>query len=350
MYMTGDEIRALSRRIPAICNATDEELDFWMDDAFDVINNYCQQDFTFERQVTRQVRASNNTIVTLPKVLSGDITVTDEDGRGLSTPSASTSSSTYPTYGGTSSGFVKGPKGADIEVFAGTNHLGYYQNNIKQPRQAAKLLNVTGDWGFALTSTALLTDSVNEVKAAYEAHRADATVHVAADGVNVITSPDATDFDSSAVLLNELKAVINSHFQDITAHNEADSTEITEPDVTDETSAFVLLADIKSQLNSHFSNTTVHDEADTANEITANTDQYGAVMPRVIRRVFLRLVQRIALRDDPEDIRQLNSPYANETLGDDYTYDLSNGTLRNLMRPEEAHMLLPYVNRGKVVM
>jgi hypothetical protein len=69
----------------------------------------------------------------------------------------------------------------------------------------------------------------------------------------------------------------------------------------------------------------------------------------VIRRVFLRLVQRLAIRDEAEDHRQINSVYASETLGDGYTYDLNNGTLRNLIRPEEAHMLLPYVNRGRIV-
>ena len=187
----------------------------------------------------------------------------------------------------------------------------------------------------------------------YEAHRVNTVVHSAPDLLNPILSPVATDLETAAILLNELKGVVNSHFGDFVVHQVADPNVAIMVDVTDLQSAMCLLWELKLKFNAHTQNggstTSVHANYDVANYATFSTDFDGAVMPRAIRRVFLRLVQRIALRDEAEDHRQINSPYVNETLGDGYTYDLSNGTLRNLIRPEEAHMLLPYVNRGRVV-
>ena len=354
MYMTGDEIRALSRRLPEIINATDEELHFWMDDAFDVLNNFCQQDFVFERQVTKRVRATTGTLVYLPKVLSGEVQIADSCG----TTVFATSSSAGDTC----------QTSSIVELFPGNFVLGYYKYNSQYPTPDPHTLFVTGDWGFVPTKAELLANSVNSLKAAYEKHRLSTVAHNQADILNAILSAEATyttnttvslkpdvdnssntDFESVAILLNELKGVINSHFGDFVVHVSADSNLSTLPDVTDEGSAWGLLADLKRKFNAHITSTAYHVEADTDNYMDYNADPNSAVMPRQIRRAYLRLVQRIAIRDETEDHRQINSPYTNETLGDGYSYDLNNGTLRNLLRPEEAHMLLPYVNRGRIV-
>jgi len=333
MYMTGDEIRALSRRIPEIVCATDEELSFWMDEAFDVLNNFCQQDFTYERQVTKRARHTTGTLVYLPKVLGGDITIVDGCGETIFASSTSAACSTRP-----------------VEVFPGSFVLGYYRFNQRYPVNAnAHVLFVTGDWGYFNTPTDLVVNGANVLKRQYEAHRVDTVSHNQADTLNTITAPDATDNDSAAILINELKAVINSHFGDFVVHVEADTNTSNLPDAIDQTTTIQILQDLTQRFNAHLLNTGSHVEADTSNRFTDSVDVEGSVMPRVIRRVFLRLVQRLAIRDEAEDHRQINSPYTTETLGDGYSYDLSNGTLRNLIRPEEAHMLLPYVNRGRVV-
>lgn len=362
MYMTGDEIRALSRRIPAVCNATDEELSFWMDDAFDVLNNFVQQDFVYERQATKRVRATTNTLVYLPKVLSGLVTVVDcLSGDTI----AVIDSSTCQTFAGLGSAVGGGlftdagsgnvsTTGGPIEVFPGNFVLGYYTGNIKLRAPNARLLDVTGDWGFIGTKEELLSLGLNDLLAAYEAHRQDALVHIIADVNNAVTSPPATtDLTSILALVNELRLDINAHMGDLIVH-QADDPDITLlPAATDLETAIDLFKDLVNKYNLHLgrggSATDPHAFADTDNTVSVSLDFEGPIMPRVIRRVFLRLVQRIAIRDDAEDHRQLNSPYTSETLGDGYSYDLGNGTLRNLIRPEEAHMLLPFVNRGRVV-
>ena len=380
MYMTILEIRTLSRRIPAIIDATDEEIQFWMDDAFDTLNNYCQQDFVYEKQTTKSARATTNTLVYLPKVLSGDVIVGDIYGNVIyntsgggsssavspvyigsgsgSSPFGPDSFSTYndnPSYttGGMSGGGSGATNGQPVEIFPGNFVIGYYRGNTKQPSRNAEILSVTGDWGYAPTVEILLFDGINKLRDLYEAHRVNTVVHSAPDLLNPILSPVATDLETAAILLNELKGVVNSHFGDFVVHQVADPNVAIMVDVTDLQSAMCLLWELKLKFNAHTQNggstTSVHANYDVANYATFSTDFDGAVMPRAIRRVFLRLVQRIALRDEAEDHRQINSPYVNETLGDGYTYDLSNGTLRNLIRPEEAHMLLPYVNRGRVV-
>jgi len=352
MYMSMVEIRTLSRRIPAIIDATPEELQFWMDDAFDVINNFCQQDFVFEKQAVKQGRATTNTLVYLPKVLSGDVTVSDHTGSVIFSNSAAPISGGTSFYGGSTSGNAA-TSGQIVEVFPGNFVIGYYSNNHIERTRTAEILNVQGDWGYALTADDLLFEGVNTLKSLYEAHRISTVFHNSSDTLNPVVSPDATDFTSAAILLNELKGVINSHFGDFVVHNVADTNVSTLPDVTDAQSAQVLIADLKAKFNAHLkkggSATSVHPNIDDENVAVFSVDFVGSVMPRAIRRAFLRIVQRIALRDEAEDHRQINSPYLSETLGDGYSYDLSNGTLRNLIRPEEAHMLLPFVNRGRVV-
>lgn len=358
MYMTQDEVRALSRRIPAIVHATSEELDFWMQDAFDVLNNFCQQDFVFESQTTKRVRATTNTLVYLPKVLSGNVRIVTDTG-----------STVFNSNNGLS---------ARVELFPGNFVIGWYDNNRRYDSNRmyrtfdtrfvtdlydnsrmyrspdAQVLYVTGDWGFAPTTEDHLALGVNALRSAYEAHRQSTDVHIAADTVNTITEPEATiDLTSILDLINELRTDITSHFASVVAHNAADTNVPTEPAATDLNSAIALYTHLVSIFNDHLKRgkeaSDPHTAVDEDNVVNASVDFDNTIMPRLIRRAFLRVVQRIAIRDDAEDHRQINSVYTNETLGDGYSYDLSSGTLRNLLRPEEAHMLLPYVNRGRVI-
>lgn len=346
MYMTIAEIRALSRRIPAIVDATDEEISFWMEDATDVIHSYCMQDFTYERQGTRSVTTGGGATVYLPTVLSGDVQIA---AGGTTVFSASGIS-----FGKTPALYINEcycKWDYPLSLISGSSSFSYGSGSTLS--SGSTVLSVTGDWGYYPTEEGLLFDGINTLRDLYESHRTSAVYHVTPDTLNPVISPSAIDLDTAAVLLNELKGVINSHFGDFVVHNVEDTNVSTLPDVTDQNSAKVLLADLKARFNTHIANggniNTIHVDIDTENTATFSVDFAGGVLPRAIRRVFLRLVQRIALRDDPEDHRQMNSVYTNETLGDGYNYDLSNGTLRNLMRPEEALMLLPYINRGPVV-
>lgn len=354
MYMTGDEIRALSRRIPEIVDATDEELSFWMDEAADVINNFCQQDFAFERQTTRQVRATTNTLVYLPKVLSGEVTVKDDEGGTVFSTISDSQNLINPVIFNDNDTVVSSTVGISttgyaIEVFPGAHTLGYYSRNRQYRPANARILYVTGDWGFINSKEELLLHAINSLKSLYNSHRLSSAYHLAADTVNNILSADATDLATGLDLINELKAKINAHFGSTVSHTEADPNTATIDSAGDIDSAFLLAEDLKKKFNKHLLNRTVHIEQDRENTLVDNLDYLNAVMPRQIRRAFLRIVQRLSIRDNAEDIRQINSPYSQETLGDGYSYDISNGTLRSLLRPEEAHMLLPYVNRGRVI-
>lgn len=352
--MTGDEIRSLSRRIPEIVNATEEEIGFWMDEAADVIHAFCQQDFTYERQTTKQVRAGTNTMVHLPKILSGDVTIKDDHGgvvfsnikpenRYLDRVIFNDSDSLVYTSIGLST------DGLAIELFPGTAMMAYYQGNKIYRPAKAKLLYVTGDWGYTPNKELFFITAVNTLRTCYEEHRTRTDFHSVADTANPIISPLASDMVTATTLLNELQNAINSHFNNVVSHKEADTGISTLPACTDIDTGFKLVKDLKEKFNKHAYSVKFHLKEDDVNTMLAGVDPDIAVLPRPIRRAFLRIVQRIAIRDEAEDFRQLNSPYTSETLGDGYTYDLSNGTLRGLIRPEEAHMLLPYVNRGRVI-
>ena len=335
--MTDPEIRAYSRRLSVICEATCEELEVWMEEAFDLINDFCQQNFTYEKQVMKTLCITHpNTMIYLPKVLSGDILIADNEWNVLWSTDGS---------GSNQDGF---------EVCPGNFWFIDCRNNTLYPTPDAQTVMIKGDWGYANSPETLLVDYINSVVQTYDSHRLHPTAHLMDDVINVTALPAATDLDSAILRINELKGVINSHFGDFTVHTNADNDLITTPDAVDAPTAALLGRAIKGQFNLHIardatSSPPIHLEADTANRMVETTNLDTSVLPRNIRRVFLRLVQRLALRDDPEDHRQMNMPYANETLGDQYTYDLSNGTLRNLIRPDEANMLRPYVNRGRIV-
>ena len=352
MYMTVDEIRLRSKRISAIQDATDEDLEFWVEEALDEIHAHCLQDFAFEPQVTKSARVATTTIVTLPKVLSGDVTVKSVthgilyDSHRISNklPTGGSVSEVYLSPNYLSQFTPTGP----VELFPGSFHLGYYVNNKIDRSHRTDILTITGDWGFARTPEELLILSVNSFRALYEQHRINDLAHTFADTTNAITVPAATTLDEAVTLLNDILTQLSAHVLDDTLHLEAsDAIELDE--ATDLDSAIELIGNLKTVFGAHVLSETAHAEKDTDSSPKFSTDFAYGVMPTPIRRAFLRLVQRIAIRDNSEDIRQANMPYSHESLGDDYSYSLDNPTLRNLLRPAEMKMLAPYVNRGKVV-
>ena len=355
-YMSAGDIRILSRRVPIIVDAPLEELQFWMDEAKDVIDTFCGQSFDFEHQTTKTVRATTSTLVYLPKPLSGEVTISGENNGVLFSTQKGT-----PINNNIPSVFIdlpievhSGNSTKIFELFPGSHVFGYYWNNQLYRSPAAKTLFVTGDWGYKLTELDLLISAANELKQTYAAHIASTVFHIAADTTNTVTVT-ATNETSAIDLANELQNAFNNHLASTTVHTTADTNASDVSIATDVSSAFLLLYDLKNKFNEHIdrgsnNNPPIHLEKDEVNISVVNLDDKNAVMPSVIRRSFLRIVQRIAIRSDYEDHRQISSPYITESLGDEYSYDLSNGTMRNLIRPEEAVMLLPYVNRGPVVM
>ena len=83
--------------------------------------------------------------------------------------------------------------------------------------------------------------------------------------------------------------------------------------------------------------------------LTITADWGSQTPPAAVARVFRILIDRIAARSHEDDALQVNAPYARQDDGDGYSYDLGNGTLRNLLRPEDRAALWPYVHHGRVV-
>lgn len=81
-------------------------------------------------------------------------------------------------------------------------------------------------------------------------------------------------------------------------------------------------------------------------KITANWGT--ATVPTDVELVYMRLVERIAARIHEDDVLQQHSPYQSQDDGDQYNYSLDNGTLRNLLRPEDRAQLWKWVSHGRV--
>lgn len=63
------------------------------------------------------------------------------------------------------------------------------------------------------TDLATAQTLANEIKADHNTHAAEvATIHMAADGVNTVSTADATDQNSLNTLLNAMKTVLNAHY------------------------------------------------------------------------------------------------------------------------------------------
>jgi hypothetical protein len=176
----------------------------------------------------------------------------------------------------------------------------------------------------------------------------DTEAHNAADNTNIILSADATDLSTAITLLNELLTVINDHFGDTTVHSVADSNTTVSASATDEPTAVALSRALEDSWDGHLGNTSAHIALPNENQATISSVD-SLVMPARLKRVFIRLVKRLAVRDDEEDNYNRDIGYQSERTGDGYEYDLTNGTLRNLIRPEDFQVLHYFVNDGVVV-
>lgn len=325
MYATIDEIKASSKRVPAVIQASPVELRLWMEEAKGIIDSFCSQDFIFEPQTTKRV-LMDDSLVILPKTLSGKVTATVEGGDLV-------------------------PSG-DLEHVAGEYMLRYRPLNIVNwsfKTTAPKFLLVTGDWGYPDSQEQLLVSYANELKSKFNSHRTDTGVHHVADGINIINAADATDLSSAITLLNDAMDVINSHFIDVTVHVVADSNSVSVASATNLTTALALAAALDTAWGEHIGNKTSHLVLPNKSYLTTLSTN-NPTLPYNIKKAFIRLVQRLALRDDEEDNYIRNSGYTTETTGDNYSYSLADGTLRAVVRPEEFALLWPHQHSGRTVM
>lgn len=83
--------------------------------------------------------------------------------------------------------------------------------------------------------------------------------------------------------------------------------------------------------------------------LTLTADWGTPLPPSAVVRVFRNVIDRLAARSHEDDILQINQPYTKQDDGDGYNYDMANGTLRNLLRPEDRAQLWKHVNHGRVV-
>ncbi len=117
----------------------------------------------------------------------------------------------------------------------------------------------------------------NELKADYNTHRASVVYHTAADAVNIVASPDATDLASLITLANEIRTDYEAHRVLVgggPCHGQADTTNVVSAAAcTDLPTAVVLVKDIKAKYEGHRINTSgspaVHLAQDTTDVISA---------------------------------------------------------------------------------
>ena len=116
------------------------------------------------------------------------------------------------------------------------------------------------------TYTANVITVANALRTAYEAHRPDATYHVVADAVNLITAPVASSLATAITLLNDIKAKYNLHRVQVTVHGLDDTQNVTvAPDATNLPTAVALADELKHDFNLHLLQKGVHGLNDTVN-------------------------------------------------------------------------------------
>lgn len=325
-YATIDAIKDASPNISVITDGSDEDILRWANEAFILINRHCAQDFTFESQVTKSTRATG-TNTWLPKVISGDVTV-------------------YANLPGLDPELVDNDEGLELDTDPGVYWLRYLPLNRANAAFGARAttLAISADWGYPLTVEELLVLAANDFFEKYNAHLLSTTHHLAADSANGV-SGTAQDTADVITMLNALKAAYNLHAVSTVYHEDAGTDLITAANATDEDSCVTLALDIKAIYNLHIADTEAHLVADTASVTRSVTNP---IMPPEIVYTFIKVVQRIAIRDNDEDFRYQNSGYTNESFSDGYSYSLANGQLRNLIMPQDEAMLAEHCNDGVI--
>lgn len=343
MYATLAEIRRASRNLAVVQTAEPSVIRDWGREAVAIINRFCSQDFTFEQGVAKSV-VVNGFPTQLPKTISGNVSVASLTGKEVTPPVVSVESDGTVTL-----------TVGDYDNIPGKTYLVYRpaRYDVGPGESVTNLrsdvIRIFGDWGYAPSEEFLIVNYANDLKASYNAHLADVVVHNVPDGVNTIGSPDATDLDSAMTIINEALVVMPLHFQDAAAHVEVDNISFAGlVPATDELTAMTLSNQLKNRYNAHAVDTSYHLEA-AGNDTLICASVDNPVLPYSIKLVFLRLVKRIAIRDNLDDDLQFNNYYTSETTGDGYQYNLSNPTLRNVLRPEDKELLWPYIKHGVIV-
>lgn len=126
-----------------------------------------------------------------------------------------------------------------------------------------------------ISSFAEVASELNLLKAMYQAHRVltSGSVHANADSTNTISSANATstDIDSMITLANELKADFNAHLTQATIHSQSDSVNSTSAaDVGYPGGLFTLANEIRGDYELHRASTSYHEAADAANTISSS--------------------------------------------------------------------------------
>lgn len=120
-------------------------------------------------------------------------------------------------------------------------------------------------------------DLEKALEAAYDAHLASTTVHIAADSTDVTTNKSV--YTKIKTLADELKTDYNAHRAKVsgTCHAEADSTnDVTASAVSSKATAVTLLNQIKAKFNAHCGMTEVHGKTGVYAAIKALADDLKA--------------------------------------------------------------------------
>lgn len=127
------------------------------------------------------------------------------------------------------------------------------------------------------TTLAEALAKANALKAAYNAHLADTTVHLSADAVNVATAPNATDQASLDTLLDDMITVYPTHLSSVVFHTAADGVNGIVEGPSDGTlaTAIDIINDFEAKFEAHILREASHVAADTTN--TSQKTEYRKV-------------------------------------------------------------------------
>lgn len=117
------------------------------------------------------------------------------------------------------------------------------KNHEKAPEQLVSSPDAT-----ALASAITL---VNELKADYVAHIADAAAHDNADATNTVSAADATDLATAITLANELKTDLVAHGTQANVHFTNHTVTVSAANASDLATLLTLVNELKVDLNDH---------------------------------------------------------------------------------------------------
>lgn len=322
-YVPTAEIKIASPNIPAIAQGSDEAIAAWCHEAWIRVNSHCRTNFTLEQQTTRVLPVTMYSELYLPAVISGDVSISRSQ-YGVSSTSVDVA--------------------RDVEVRPGKYALRYNARRTPAPNLSTITLAITADWGYAESVSSLLVLLANDLKARYNLHRASTVAHIAADATNVVVTANATDLATAITLLNDVKAKLNLHVVNAVVHITSGSP-ITTANATDQATAVTLAKALKSAYNTHVGSTLYHIGLEAyATALSVDTP----LLPEEIKLAFTKVVQRLAIRDNVEDLRYHNSGFTTESFSDGYSYSLNDASLRYIITPSEMALLSEHVNEGQV--